>query len=372
MLLILWLVVAGLAGLRRGFTGQIVGLIGFALGALLGARIAPHLLSGGNLSPWQPMAALGGAIVGGLLGQLAFAPVAGLLRGRIGGRLVSIDRAGGAVAGAVMGLAAAWILAVAALHQPALGMRQTVQRSALLPTLVDVMPEEQVLSALQGFDRLPVVVGVNERDLPAPDTSLPTRPAIRSALSRVVRIEGSACGLRIQGSGWVVGDGLVATNAHVVAGEDDTVVQIGDRELAADPVYVSSGNDVALLRVADLGLTPLPIREEPHEGVRVALVGYPNGTTEVTRFAGSAGRPVAVLAPDVRGRGIDARPVIPVRGRVAHGMSGGPVLDARGRVLAMLFAAADDRPGGYAVPVSQVTGALDDLSAAADTGPCVS
>ena len=42
----------------------------------------------------------------------------------------------------------------------------------------------------------------------------------------VVKLLGTACGLGIEGSGWVAGPGLVVTNAHVVAGEDDTTVSL--------------------------------------------------------------------------------------------------------------------------------------------------
>ena len=50
---------------------------------------------------------------------------------------------------------------------------------------------------------------------------------MRAAGRSVVRVLGTACGLGVQGSGWVAGDGVVVTNAHVVAGQDDTTVQLG-------------------------------------------------------------------------------------------------------------------------------------------------
>ena len=79
---------------------------------------------------------------------------------------------------------------------------------------------------------------------------------MRAARASVVRVLGTACGLGVQGSGWVAGNGLVVTNAHVVAGQDDTTVQIGGagERLDAQAVHFDPRNDLAILRVpADRG-----------------------------------------------------------------------------------------------------------------------
>ena len=66
-----------------------------------------------------------------------------------------------------------------------------------------------------------------------------------------MKILGTACGLGVAGSGWVAEGGLVVTNAHVVAGEDDTRVLPGGREpgRTAQAVYFDARNDIAILRV---------------------------------------------------------------------------------------------------------------------------
>ena len=163
LFVVAWVVAAALMGLRRGFAGQVVVLLGFALGAAIGSRVAPHLLSGGERSPWQPMAALAGAVAGGLILQLAATPLADALRRRLAGPLGTADRVGGMVSGGLLGLLALWMLAVAALHQPALGIQPLVQRSAILPALVRTLPETSLLRALQRFDRLPVIAAATGR-----------------------------------------------------------------------------------------------------------------------------------------------------------------------------------------------------------------
>ena len=72
---------AALSGLRRGLVATALSLAGLALGAVLGARLAPHFLHGGSASPYTPLAALIGAAVGAALLQ-SLASVAGLVRAR--------------------------------------------------------------------------------------------------------------------------------------------------------------------------------------------------------------------------------------------------------------------------------------------------
>jgi len=366
-----WLVTAAAIGLRRGLTAQVVALVGFGVGALLGSRIAPALLSGGGeSSAWQPVIALAGAVIGGLLVQALAAPIAtSLQRKLLFGPIRSIDRIGGLIAGLALGLLATWMLAVAALYQPELGMRRIVQRSALLPTIVHALPQDTLMNALQRIDPLPILPGFSGSSPPAPDPALTGRPAVTSSTGSVLMVEGTACGLGIQGSGWVVRPGILATNAHVVAGEQDTAVEFNGRSLPATVVFVSAGEDIALLRVP--GLTAKPLQPSHVRGAaHVVLVGYPGGGPLV-RAPGGAGSPVTLLAPDAYGHGIGPRTTVPLRGPLRHGMSGGPVLDARGRVLAMMFAATRDGNGGFAVPVNEVLDALGHVHhEPVSTGPC--
>ena len=77
---------------------------------------------------------------------------------------------------------------------------------------------------------------------------------MRAASASVVKILGTACGLGVQGSGWIAGDGVVVSNAHVVAGQDDTTVQLrgeGDR-IDAERSWFDPRNDLAILRADGL------------------------------------------------------------------------------------------------------------------------
>jgi hypothetical protein len=78
-----------------------------------------------------------------------------------------------------------------------------------------------------------------------------------------------------------------------------------------------------------------------------------------------------VLTPDAYSRRLRLRTVVPLRGRVEHGESGGPVIDERGEVVAMIFAAARHGEGGFGVPVGAVEAGLETRQdQVVDTGPC--
>jgi S1-C subfamily serine protease len=359
-------------GAQRGLVATLLGLAGFAVGALIGSRVAPLLLHGGRHSPWLGVAGLAGALIGGTVVQLGAGAAAQALRRHVlHGPLGAADTAGGVAAGAVLGLALAWLVAVVALEQPGLHLRRDVQRSAILPALLRAVPASTVLDALARFDPLPVVPSLADRSLDRPDPALPRDPGARAARASVVRIQGSACGLGIQGSGWVVRPGIVVTNAHVIAGEHDITVQPPKAgSYPAVPVAVDAGNDVAILRVRGLQAPPLRMSLRDPSGDAVAMIGYPqNG--RLTSVPGRAGQPVTALAPGAYGGSVRPRTVVPLRGRLEHGDSGGPVVDHRGRVMAMMFAADRGGAGGFGVPLDAIRNALSSARGQVSPGPCI-
>jgi S1-C subfamily serine protease len=196
-----------------------------------------------------------------------------------------------------------------------------------------------------------------------------SKPGVRAAAPSVVRVLGTACGLGVEGSGWVAARGLVVTAAHVVAGErDTTVVPISGGALPADVIAFDSHDDIAVLRVEGLGLAPLRL-VDPRRGAPVAIVGYPlNGPLDAT--AGRIGSTATVLGQDAYGRGPTRRVVTSLSGTVEHGNSGGPAVDASGAVESTVFAARAGGNGGYGVPASVVRRDLVAAHGSVSTGPC--
>jgi S1-C subfamily serine protease len=185
---------------------------------------------------------------------------------------------------------------------------------------------------------------------------------------------GTACGLGVQGSGWIARDGVVVTNAHVVAGQDDTTVQPGGGgpRLAAHAIHFDPRNDVAVLSVPGLSGRPaLPVDVNAPPGTSAAILGFPeNGPYDVQ--PGRLGQTSRLITQDAYGRGPVRRRITSLRGLVRSGNSGGPVVDGQGRVLTMVFASSVSRGerAGYGVPDSVVSEALSKARGAVGTGPC--
>ncbi|HEV2061442.1 MAG TPA: trypsin-like peptidase domain-containing protein, partial [Solirubrobacteraceae bacterium] len=184
---------------------------------------------------------------------------------------------------------------------------------------------------------------------------------------------GTACGLGVEGSGWVAGPGVVVTNAHVVAGQEDTSVQVAGEgaSLDAEAIAYDPRNDVAVLRVEGLSAPELPLAEDPDSGTSGAILGFPeNGPYDVR--AARIGATRNVRSEDAYGRGPVERPMTPIRGIVRSGNSGGPVVDGEGRVLTTVFAATvgGRMRAGFGVPNDVVRETLQRADGPVDTGPC--
>ena len=381
-----WLIVAFAAilaafGFRRGFIVGVLSLGGFAIGAFIGTRLGPLLLPQGSSSPYAPAFGLFGAVLAGAILASGLEGVGLRLRRAIVLPGVSmLDGLLGAALGAALGLGIAWIVAAVAAQAPGHDqLRADIQRSAILRELnVLLPPSGAILNALSRLDPLPSIAGPSP-GVGAPVPRIARTPAVRAATRSVVRILGTACGLAIEGSGWVAAPGVVVTNAHVIAGEQDTSVQDGGgspsmaaRALAFDPI-----DDVAVLGVPGLNAPALGLVQSPSLGTAGAILGYPeNGPLRVT--PGRIGRTQTVLTDDVYGRGPVSRVLTPLRGVVRPGNSGGPLVDSGGHVLTTVFAGTvNSGPrGGYGVANATVSSALAQAIARANageqvsTGPC--
>ena len=372
-LVIAWVVLWAALGAARGMTEQVLSLAGLALGAVAGSRLAPSLLPDGRESVWLPLVALGAAIVGALLAQAVLLRLAEPIRRRVERKpLRRVDQAGGLLVGASIGLALAWLGGAVALYQPGdrgAEIREQVQRSSILSAALRVVPPDQLLGALARIDPFPVIP-LPAGALPPPDQSVLQNPVALGARGSVVQVRGRACGLVKQGSGWVVRDDLVATNAHVIAGQDDTSLMVpGGASLAAEPVYVDAGDDVALLRVPGLDLRPLRLGDAPDAAESVVLMGYPGGGP-LAAEAATASAPRTVFAPDAYGRGAGARSVVVTRGSLGPGSSGGPVVDASGGVVAMIFGGTEDGESTAAVPPAVIRRGLESPLQPVSSGSC--
>lgn len=132
------------------------------------------------------------------------------------------------------------------------------------------------------------------------------------------------------GSGLVVGDGLVLTNAHNVHERETQVTFADGRVATASLAGVDVDGDLAVLRVDTAGAAPLEWADEaPSPGTPVFALANPGG----------GGVRVTFGLVSAVGRGFRGPRGRPIRGTVEHtaplarGSSGGPVVDSSGRLL---------------------------------------
>jgi S1-C subfamily serine protease len=360
-------------GYRQGLIVGALTLVGFGVGAFAGSRIGPLLLAEGSRSPYAPLCAALGALLVGALTAVTLESFALGLRERIVRRpfLLAADGAGGAALIASVALGLAWVFGAVLLHAPSTAqLRADIQRSLILRSLNDVLPPSgPLLNALNRVDPAPTVLGPAAPVAP-PDAKIASDPDVLGAGDSVVRILSTACGLGIEGSGWAVEPGVVVTNAHVIAGADDTTVTTQNGiELEATPIYYEPRQDLALLRVG-APLPPLPISSRRREGEDGAVLGYPeNGPYSLS--PARIGETRLTTSEDSYGNGPVERTIVAMSGIVRSGNSGGPLVDPAGHVVGTVFAATTTGPrGGFAIPAEQVREALRRVADEVDTGPC--
>jgi S1-C subfamily serine protease len=383
-----WLIVVFTAllavyGYVQGFIVGALSLLGFAVGAFAGTRVGPLLLPGGSHSQYAPLFGLLGALLAG--GMLASGLEGVGMHARASLRLPglrTVDGLLGAALTACVGLGVAWIIGAVALDaKGSTPLRRDIQRSAILRELNQLLPPSgAILHALARFDPLPTVRGP-AADVPRPTPAILGSPEVRAARGSVVRVIGTACGLGIEGSGWVAAPGVVVTNAHVVAGESDTTIQAGGHppNLSAHAIDFDSHDDIAILRVPGLSAPSLTLAPDAAPGTAAAILGYPlDGPFDAE--PGRIGATQTVSTEDAYGNGPVLRSITSLRGRVRPGNSGGPMVDSAGQVVATVFAAitagggAARGGGGFAVPNGLVRGQLAAARArgerAVGTGQC--
>jgi S1-C subfamily serine protease len=373
-----WLAIAlvtllAVAGAARGLLTGVLSIAGILGGAVLGAKLAPIFLPQGSDSPYLPVAALAGAILLAAFLEGLGSIAGSALRSRL--RLTplrTLDSFGGLALGAATAIAIVWVLGAVALQVPGqTNLRRAAQRSVILRQLNGVVSPRRLLNALARVDPFPEITGPLAQ-VPPPDRSVLREPGVRRAAGSVVRIVGTACGLGVEGSGWIARPNLVVTAAHVVAGQQTPTVEApGGATVEALPVAYDAHNDVAVLEVpsGSLGAAPLPF-VDPQEGARAAIVGYPENHG-LTAAPGRIGQTARFLSRDAYGHGPVLRLVTTVRGRIRPGDSGGPAIDDLGRVQATVFAARVGSDSGYAVPTQVVRDELRKVAGRpVSTGPC--
>jgi len=381
LILLLLAISAAVGGYRLGFLGRLVSWVGLGAGVLLGAAILPELLrrlrdaSEVSLVLVAVATLLGTALVGQGLGltlgsRLHIALPDGPAR--------QVDRGAGSVLGVIGVLIGLWLLLPTLASasgwpaEQAHGSRIAREVSDVFPKPPDTM---QALRRVVGDDPFPQVFDALQ---PSPDVGPPpaatglTDATARQVITSTVKVEGVACNRIQDGSGFVVAPGLVVTNAHVVAGEDETEVELDDGS-RRDAVVVAFDprRDLAVLQVEDLDRSPLGVRDAK-EGDVGGVFGHPGGgDLEISPF--EVGDEITAIGTDIYDSERSERAVLVLASDLQPGDSGAALVDPQGQVIGVAFAVAPDKPGvAYALALEELREVLaTDLTSPDDTGDCL-
>jgi S1-C subfamily serine protease len=338
---------AAIQGLRLGAIVQVLSFGGFFLGLYLGARLASVTVRGVHSQSGRAAIALitmlGVAtlcgVAGRLIGNLAFRRVH-----RERGFLGSVDAGLGVVVAVVASLLAAWLLANTLVNTSSLSLNAAIDRSRIIRSLDSVLPAPpSVFSQVQSFlssEGFPPVFAQLAPASAGP-VALPGNAELQRAVAHAgastVKIVGEGCGQIQEGSGFVVGPGLVVTNAHVVAGIPHPMVEDDAGSHSTQVISFDPSYDLAVLRVSGLTEPSLALDStDVPRGTKAAVLGYPGGG----RFQVA---PAGVMAGfeaegrDIYGQGLTVRQVYEIQAMVRPGNSGGPLVEPDGQVIGVVF-----------------------------------
>jgi S1-C subfamily serine protease len=382
------MLLAAVHGLRLGAIVQILTFGGFFLGFLLGTVVWVPLFSRGHGDVTRSiivvLLVLLTACVFGSAGRVLGTWSNVTVRRH---HLGTVDAVLGVGVAVVMVLLSVWVVAAVILSPNSrfTSLDAAVARSDILHSIDGVLPQApsifndlQTFLNNQGFPQ--VFSSLNPPSTPSVSTptDAETKTLADPAVFSTVKILGLACSSEQEGSGFVVGPGLVATNAHVIAGESNgnTQVWLGNSQYNATPVLFDPDFDLAVLRTdAPLGPALTISSSLVARGTQAALLGYPENRV-LTIGAAGVTEEVTAIGKDIYNNGSVTRGVYALDASVLPGNSGGPLLGPGGQVIGVVFSRSTVyQDVGYALTSPGVLARVQEAQrhhSAVSTGPCIS
>lgn len=379
--------VFAVSGYRQGFILGLASFVGLLGGGFAGLALAPRLVDMLDQPQARAVGSIAVVALAAILGQ-ALASWVGRRVGRVlrrgPGRV--LDSLLGALLSTVAVLVITWFLALALRGGPLPVIDAQVRQSVIVTTVDRYMPDQarNLFAATRRVlaeDALPRVFGslAPEQILPVapPEPAIASDPEVAAAAASVVKVTGDAvaCNRTMEGTGFVVAPSYVITNAHVVAGVRDPVLQVGGQgaRYAAQVVTYDPERDLALLFAPALTAPPLTFGPDAQRGDQGAVVGFPlDGPYRVE--PARVRDVILARGPSIYGSTQVTREVYSLYANVQPGNSGGPLLSLDGQVYGVVFAKSVDDPlTGYALTRTEVEPILAQAgrdTTEASTGAC--
>ncbi|MCM0615453.1 MarP family serine protease [Paenarthrobacter sp. TYUT067] len=381
--LILMLLSYLIYGLRNGFMVTLGGIAGFVIGAIAAFMAVPLVSGWVTDSGWRLTATVGAAVVLIALGHGLGTMIGRKVRHAV--RIKPLHAVDRLIGGVVSVVVAALVMSMLAFSISSLGVpfvSQQLAESRVIRYIDNLTPTPvkstmaQLRSTVIGDGIPKLIEGIGPvTPVPVPNESTDT-PALNQAADSVLKIAGTAfeCGQNQTGSGFVVSPGRVVTNAHVVAGVSQPVVEVPDGgALPGRVVYFDSQRDIAVLAVDGLQSSPLTLSADLAAGSPAAFAGYPHGGPFQSKPATVQGIST-ILVPDIYGNNPSPAQVYRLAGDVQPGNSGGPLLTTQGQVAGLIFAkTTTDAALGFALTMADlepVAAQAPGLSSPVSAGQC--
>lgn len=350
-------------GFRVGFLRLFLTFGGFFLGLFLSGLVLPHIL------PIHNRTVL--AIVNGNL--VLIVAVFGALKGYDQGKKVHASLKASrlhfveSLAGVTLSFSSAvitiWLIAAAIGALPFVGFSNAMNGSFFIQLFDRHFPAAP--SVFSGFSTLVdpnITPKVYIKALPdASIGSAPLPPATNAVLQTgqsVVRITSFGCGGIIDGSGFVIAPGLVATNAHVIAGVTRPIVKYRNQSFSSYPVLFDPNLDFAVLKVPSLNAPATTIDSFNVFGkAAIDIIGYPASIYTIT--PGQIVDSLPVEGSNIYGLGAIVRSIYIIQANISAGSSGSPAVLPNGTVAGMVFARSTINPRyAYALTANEFTSAI--------------
>jgi S1-C subfamily serine protease len=372
-------------GYDIGLIRQLFSTTGFISGLFLGAWLEHYTVrlvhSAISRSLVTIFTTLGMALLLLWLGELLGTYLKARLQQRAR-HINKVDGYFGSALGAATLLAAIWLAASVILAFPSSTIQSQVHGSQIILHLDRTLPAAPnvvaSISRLIDPNGFPEVFTGDEPNQPentvVPGISVALQQAINKDKASVVKVEGLGCGGIVDGSGFVIAPGIVATNAHVVAGVAHPYIKDTNGQHSAVAEWFDPSLDFAILRSQNLAGTPLSIDNSTvTNNTLAAILGYPGGGP-LTAGGAQILDDFTAQGRDIYGNGVTERDVYSLAAKVIPGNSGGPLITADGRVIGIVFAESTAYQNvGYALSTPQILSAISQAEAqnqTVSTGSC--
>lgn len=363
LLIIIFGISAFFRGKEIGFVRQLFSTIGFFAGLYIGSLFVPQTIqlvhSPASRSIVTLVTTLGGALILLSVGEY----IGLILKHKVMLRSINfLDNILGSGLSVISLLVSVWLTAAILVSLPLPPVQTAVRSSRIIAKLDQILPSATTIIAdfshliePNGFPQ----VFIGNEPSPNANITVPNMGTLAAAVTKdqasVVKIEGQGCGGIVEGSGFVIAKGLVATNAHVIAGIRQPYVEDNNGTQPAKAIWFDPNLDFAVLSVP--GLTEKPLTVVPgiaSNGTPAAVLGYPGGGPF------NAG-PAAVMdnfiatGRNIYGTGHTNRSIYELRANVIPGNSGGPLINKNGGVIGIVFAESTTyNHVGYALTTNKV------------------